>query len=294
MKFFTHYWLSDTWEHYRGGKIEYTAGNILRSHGVKPGDRLYIVTNIEGAMHIGGYVDVAQVVGRARAATIVGREVWDATDFAIAQSPQPFHPELRVPNNAVRNLRLGPQQKPPLLRGARLDQQTLRGLRELTPDSAALLDDVLKQGGGTSRRVEKDRRIRQTDKPFDYVALREALGNAWRSSTEVERKFLLAHYGLPDRTGSANEIAQSAGYPDYHSSNAHYGPFGRRVAEQLGYEPRDWLNTIVTPLDQNSEGHRRLRLDGDVVRAMQELGIVDGIVRNRGEEFPTALPGTTY
>jgi hypothetical protein len=147
---FTHYWTCDSWEGYRGDLVTYTAANLFRRRGLKTGDRIYIVSNLDGRVRLGAAIDVAAVVGRAEAKKRFGREVWDASDFAIAITPVSFDPDQEVPTVIASRLRFLPSGKGLKHAKGRLDQQTLRGLRELTPESAMLLEGVL-NGGAIQR-----------------------------------------------------------------------------------------------------------------------------------------------
>jgi len=172
MKEYTYYWRSNDWHELQGGKIRHVAGKGLRRKGLEIGDRIYVVTNLDGEMYLGGSLDVAQVVDRTEARRLLGRDVGVAGDYAIAATAQDFHADLRVPLRVTRALRFRPENKSLLLKGERLDQLTLRGLRELTPDSAALLDDLLG--------------VRAGDGGRDYTPPAERLDDI--AAVEIERR----------------------------------------------------------------------------------------------------------
>jgi hypothetical protein len=263
MKSFTHYWRSDTWDTYRGRTIPYSGGNGLVKRGLQVGDRIYVVTVRDGSLYVGGYLDVGQLVDRQTARKIMGREVWEAEEFAIPKNPQHFLENRRVPLNVTRSLRFRPAEKGLVFSGDQLDRQTLRGLRELTPESAEALESLI--GKSRSKAVEV---------AVFPSSLKSALRAAWDEAGESERAFLIAHYGLAGHTGSAGEIAKAAGFASYQNTNANYGAFARRVAERLGETPVEWLATIVNATDYNDAGHRNLQMKPSVVKAIEELGVI--------------------
>jgi hypothetical protein len=150
---FTHYWKNTTWKgHEVGGEaLGHTASNEFRASKVRPGDRIFIVTNIEGVLHLGGALPVDKVVGQREANRIFGEKVWTATDHAIGRGAQPFYKKLRVPLRTAKALRFAGDKPLVFKTAGKLDQQTLRGVRELTLESAEMLDELLRQAeGGTS------------------------------------------------------------------------------------------------------------------------------------------------
>ena len=115
--------------------------------------------------------------------------------------------------------------------------------------------------------------MKTTSDRFDFGSLKAALKETWEEASSTEQRFLLAHYGLPGHAGDAGDIAEAAGFNDYHSSNTHYGGFARRAAEKLGFAPEQWLATLATGAGRNAAGHWILKMDSQVVRAVEEMGI---------------------
>jgi hypothetical protein len=103
-------------------------------------------------MFLGGYVDVDRIVNKEQAQGLLKRPVWDADDFALPKGESDFRADLQVPMRVVRRLRFLPGSTALVLSAGRVDQQTLRGLRELVPESAQLLEDLL-DDGSSSRAV---------------------------------------------------------------------------------------------------------------------------------------------
>ncbi len=146
MRYFTHYWKNDTWENQRHGMLGHTAGNQFRPAGVQPGDRIFIITVVKGKLRLGGALDVERVVGQQEAEEIFGEDVWEASDHVLAKKSTPFTPELVVPEDVVRRIRFSKGQAAKFSSRGGLDQQTMRGVRELSAASAELLNARLAQG----------------------------------------------------------------------------------------------------------------------------------------------------
>lgn len=149
-RYFTHYWQNDTVEKYRASGryiIEWAGSNVFLERGIDPGDVVYPVTVSDGTLYLLGRLEVERVCDVAEAEERLGYvPSWEASDYVIAADPPPAHFDLAVPLEVTRRLRFVSGQKPVPPRFAspgRLDQQTMRGVRELTPESADLLDRVL-------------------------------------------------------------------------------------------------------------------------------------------------------
>ena len=153
-RFFTHYWLNDTWEDHRkhyseGETIDYIASNLFESRGARPGDIFYIVTVIRGQLYVAGCLTVGKICGIDEAAKILQVEknqLWQANEFIIPSESTPLDFNLQIPVEIIHKLNfVSPDGSKKLIFKATnyLDQQTLRGVRELTKDSAALLDEIL-------------------------------------------------------------------------------------------------------------------------------------------------------
>jgi hypothetical protein len=96
-----------------------------------------------------GKLTVAKVCGFEEAARLLKtKDLWEAEDHIIAESPAPIRPtfEVPIPLTITQQLRFEsyPQSKPlRFIEPGILDQQTLRGVRELDYGSAQLLDEIL-------------------------------------------------------------------------------------------------------------------------------------------------------
>jgi len=153
-RFFTHYWLNRTWERNRkrasaGELLDHTAGNLFQERGIRADDIVYVVSVIKGALYICGKLVVEKICDVDEAATIMGFEpedLWEADEHIISAAATPMNFNLKVPLKLTRQLRFisGKSIKPLKFKAPNyLDEQTLRGVRELDPASAAELDALL-------------------------------------------------------------------------------------------------------------------------------------------------------
>jgi len=158
-RFFTCHWKFNQWRSNEEGSPISAAGHTSFG-GVEDhqGHKVYIVSISERHLFLGGRMTVDRIVSREEAVRITGNDgLWDAPVWVIGD------PKNGTPLNTHR--RLSPELSQKLLflkaRSApvglffidhartKLDAQTTRVVRELTPESAALLDEIL---GVTDRR----------------------------------------------------------------------------------------------------------------------------------------------
>jgi 5-methylcytosine-specific restriction protein A len=153
-RYFTHYWSNDTWREFSkfaavGDLPDYAGSNLFRKRDVASGDLVYVVTVLHGALYLLAKLRVAMVcdIDKAAAALETTPELlWDADDHIVADAATPLAFDRQVPQDVTICLLFagGGNEKTVKFdhRGA-VDQQTMRGVRELTPISAALLDSLL-------------------------------------------------------------------------------------------------------------------------------------------------------
>lgn len=179
-RYFTHYWKFDTWKHNQmlqefgadGGTTDHTAGNGFRDRGVKRGDFVYLVTNDSGRLLVGARLEVDRLMTNAEARRRYGMSVWAARDHVIAVREVPIRFHLQVPNPIARRLSFEPDGKGLAFRGSHIDQQTLRGIRELTRSAARLLDRVLRSDAPTLQLVESEVEVAENVATFAREASR--------------------------------------------------------------------------------------------------------------------------
>jgi hypothetical protein len=150
-RFFTHYWLNETWERNReyaaeGELLNHTGGNLFLKRGIGRGDIVYVVSVIKGALYLCGKLMVEKICDFDEAAAILGHDPWDAKEHIMAGAATPMNFHRRLPLKLTRQLKLisGRASKSLNFKApGYLDEQTLRGVRELDPESAADLDGLL-------------------------------------------------------------------------------------------------------------------------------------------------------
>lgn len=157
-KAFTHYWGPEGFAGMkRGEPLSYASSGVFSERKVAKGDRLYVVTVKQGELYLLGCFTVDLITGnRSEARKRLGREPWEGAEhaFAASRGGTDFDPRRAVPIATVRQLRFVGDSGVKALRfkdATRLDQQTLRGVRQMTEASAALLDAFL---GGPSKAID--------------------------------------------------------------------------------------------------------------------------------------------
>jgi hypothetical protein len=161
-RYFIHPWKNSTWEehcHLDGQVLEHTASNDFRSKRMRTGDFIYIVTVKEGVLILGTRIEVGEICSQAQAESYLGT-LWEADDHVIAREGSEilFRLDRFVPPEQARELQCissKNEKVPPKFRAnsSKLDQQTLRTVRELAPESATLLDRFLESGRKKSRKT---------------------------------------------------------------------------------------------------------------------------------------------
>lgn len=168
-------WRRDTWQGSAergeaGELLTHTASDQFASRGIAPGDRIYVLGNDAGRLIVIGRMTVDEIYDLAEARRRFGSQVWDANWHAEGVDATPMRFDRVVPEREARKI-TGASGTPLKIdpRRYRLDNQTLMAVREITPQSAAILDRVL------SEPVEDSSDILAT-------------GNLGRALTAVERK----------------------------------------------------------------------------------------------------------
>ena len=113
---------------------------------MRAGDRIYVVTNQYGTLYLAGRMTAERIVGQREAERQLGGDLSPATEHVIGVDGTPMKFDRAAPDGVVRRLQFG-DGRPLVFRRGRLDQQTLRGVRRLTSESASLLDALLESDG---------------------------------------------------------------------------------------------------------------------------------------------------
>jgi predicted HNH restriction endonuclease len=158
-RYFTHYWANKTWEinsNSEGELLEYIAGNMFFKRGVQLGDLIYVITVIKGDLFLCGKLEVGIFCERSEASKILNAEnLWEAEEHIIASKGTPMNYDLAVPLEVTKTLKFISGSKVSGLKFRssnkdKLDEQTLRTLRELSVESAIEFDNLLPQLKETS------------------------------------------------------------------------------------------------------------------------------------------------
>lgn len=144
---FTVYWRNETWDreavNTTGQPLVHTAGNEFSRRGVQPGDRIFIVTNRSGMMYVAGAMTVDSIVDRATAEKRLGSDLWEADEHVLGRDGTILNFDRAVSSEVAADLRFGDDEPLVMDENGLIDQQTLRGVRRLRPDSAAILEGIV-------------------------------------------------------------------------------------------------------------------------------------------------------
>jgi hypothetical protein len=144
-RFFTYNWQFAEARKAEPGPLRYAAGSRFRSRGIEPADFVYIVAVHRGQLFLLGKMQVGRIVSKQEAQCILGVEPYDAPEYLIASACTPVRLS-EVPVAIARELRfIGASRKERLAfrDEAVLEPQTMRVIRELDPESANRLDELL-------------------------------------------------------------------------------------------------------------------------------------------------------
>lgn len=193
-RYFTHYWTNSTWNYARSehptGLIDHTAGNLFAKRGTQVSDHVYMVTVIQGQLFVLGKLVIGEIGDVETIARQLGSapdDLWVARDHILASYATPREFDCCVSGELTKQLRF---QFGDTTKGLKFDSpdrintQTLRGVRELSVESAHLLDSLLPPLQPVTHQQENE----ETDRMDDEQS---ALDNLWQhSSSEV---FQLEH-----------------------------------------------------------------------------------------------------
>lgn len=145
---FTHYW-SESTPFEDGELFSHTAGNRFISAGVTTGDRVFGISVRRGVPILIGRMTVSRPpVNFEEARDLLPYEPWEAAEHLIAMngSASAQSSARVIPVEILRLLRFESASGVTALKfvtETRLDQQTFRGVRRLTQESADLLESLI-------------------------------------------------------------------------------------------------------------------------------------------------------
>lgn len=152
-RYWTHHWQNCYWNNEDNPEyqpISAAGSNRFKMRGVQAGDIVYIITIIDGQLYLGGKMLVYQIVSRNQAVRILNNPYLyqDASDWVINQvggsplnlyrrlSPEISHQlSFLSPSSEIKRLFFDSP--------THLNRQATRGVRELTFESASLLDRII-------------------------------------------------------------------------------------------------------------------------------------------------------
>lgn len=145
MRYFTQYWKNATWDERAGEPLTHLSSSEFAPRGVTVGDAIHVVTVRDGQLQLGARLVVTQLLDQRAAERQLGRRLESARDHALAAKPQPFPRDLIVPMDLVRQLRFVSGRPLQFRSAGRLDSRSLQGVRELMPESAERLAQLLRE-----------------------------------------------------------------------------------------------------------------------------------------------------
>lgn len=150
---FSQLWTGDEFRWHRDGAdgmpLRHAASNRFVERGIRPGDRLYVWSFIKGDLLLIGRMEVDAIVSYPEAVRRLDSTNFSdqLTDHAIARSATEKRFERVVPLKIIQQLEFmspdGEINPPKFNSQKRPDPQTFRGVRQLTPASAVLLDKLV-------------------------------------------------------------------------------------------------------------------------------------------------------
>jgi hypothetical protein len=149
-RYWTAYWRIETANQEIGTFFDHTGFSV--DDEVSTGDIVYAISNSNGVLHILGRMEVKEVISEdvRRVREILGYDPWGSDRHAIAEEGSGTriswdHPVDSEITSRLIFKRADGNRPPKLSQDGDLDKQTLRGVSELTPESAKLLDEIIKE-----------------------------------------------------------------------------------------------------------------------------------------------------
>lgn len=201
-KSYTHYW-SQTTEFEEDETLDHTASNCFSKLGLSTGDRIFVISSERRRPVLIGRLiakspplskrDAARELTKMRRLSINASELWDAKDHVIAKRGTASKMERReIPIPVLRALRFhSPTGTKPLKFSApnQVDQQTLRGVRRLTEESADQLNDLLTE-------FLREKSSQETSTAIPYIEGASSPANSMRYERNPKaRRACIREYG---------------------------------------------------------------------------------------------------
>lgn len=153
IRYWAVHWQNKFWRpdiNNEGELISCSAGNTFRKRGVSSGDVVFVVSLVEGQLMLGGRMVVGQILtNRDEAIKLIDNEnLYEADEYLVSveKSGTPLRLRRQLEPSVTKRLRFqlkaGPKA-PFFVSETKLDNQATRGTRELTEESALLLDAII-------------------------------------------------------------------------------------------------------------------------------------------------------
>lgn len=127
-----------------------SGSNMFGTRGVSVGDVAYVVSLSDGYLLLGGRMTAKRILSRRQAARLLGtNRLYDAAEWIVDEGEEgtPLNLHRRLDPSLSRQLRFltssGEEKALFFTSEVQLDSQSTRGVRELSPSSAALLDWII-------------------------------------------------------------------------------------------------------------------------------------------------------
>ncbi len=154
MSYWTHYWTNQTVREQQGiidagesDEFNHTASNLFRDRGITTGDVVYVVCRINKEINLIGRMVVGEVLDESEAQRRLGTDIWEASDHLIAKPPaSTCRFDVVVPKTMLEQIEFINSKGTAHIKYDRhgdVDQQTLRGVREVSSSTAGLFDSLL-------------------------------------------------------------------------------------------------------------------------------------------------------
>jgi hypothetical protein len=148
----TFHWQIRSWKQEfnpEGVPIRAAGSNMFRRRGVSPGDSVYIVSLSAGELYLGGRMTVKAIVSREEAIRITkDRNLFQAAEWLVDpdRDGTPLNLHRKLDAALAKRITLRSKHGPTpykFVSDTELDNQTTRGVRELTSESAEMLDRII-------------------------------------------------------------------------------------------------------------------------------------------------------
>lgn len=274
---FTIYWTPDGWEGIGLGNPIPVAGGSGFVGRVLPGSRVF-VTNVQGGLFrlVGAFT--VQAVVETAVSGKPAKATWDAPEYLLAQegTSSPVRPQS-IPADVVRSLRFvtsaGKESAVKFDDDGRVNGQAMRAVRQLTPESALILEEHLERA---AEKEWSEEELRASVAAYLDMSRRRAAGEPFVKK-DVYRSLV-------------DQFGRTTGSFEYRMQNISY------VLSLLG---RDWLPglppaknvgarvaAVIERLIGEVEMRPSVPVVGDTIEVSKERRTI--AARPAGNKTPTA------